>query len=926
MCCVQVDNGTTEKFGTEIALRASFEKAVWKYDLEKQKTFAESLENLESGEEQLGWDGCRPSSWPEFCDTGRAICLCVEGGFGTIGTVLASIENKMPVLVLQGTGRASDLISDSLEIYSKLNSETSAIPAGRSGGSPRNEKMATPQWLRRRQLIEKVLQFPKAPLLLIDEHLKDGQELFDEYQLEAVLPKEKREALPSDKVQKFCNQLQSIAASRMCTTYALWHGAAGLDEAITRCVERSIEQEFVSSKSRTGLELYEQKLAYMAQRGQCAMVEEVLNELKILSAVEGLNSASRKGRESSLPVEREGSRGRETPMKGPICTGLDGSQALPRYEGWHHEVSLPIGMLNRLLHAALVHGQVAVAETALRHGASLDWYDPLLTTQNAEIRTFQSNSASITKEYAPAALPGTPVGVWAELLAGASDRLIGLLSQAGVVPKSSTNEQVLDILEETYRNIVKNVPRCSQRVRAGGFSFTRAQGTSGAWASEDVLLFFFFLLTNRAGLAALFFATCAHNSKDIAMHNALLASLLCRGLAAEVGKHSVGQKIEFEQIAAFYELKASSILRAAHQRSEAHALKALELPLTRSTASTSLDLAIDGCCRQLIAKNSDLCIEAIQRRFYGHGGLLSSIRRINAAFESFLPRQMVPCITAAASKYSALFLGIASIALYFLVPSALPVMWALISPWVIYWVLTRESITAALQCLQKAGYADLVICALIDLFGISYHVLLLLPSYFYILIWPPVCAVIVHALFKNPFFTFFAFMEECLPFVDFFPTATLSCLLQRQEDAHVARQQYSDDNNAEAFLSVDHFILDLLMHTIATYLLTTLLFISPNHSSTMVFLIELLIFVIFLFDELPDILFAGLEEEEEAASSAHDEPALLCADFGSEPSVKRSFRHVRSDPQQRPRWSLWKVFTAGFKIYSQDSRYRQHNT
>jgi len=37
--------------------------------------------------------------------------LVVEGGIGTMKTVMQAVEQKIPVLVLQGSGRAADFIA-----------------------------------------------------------------------------------------------------------------------------------------------------------------------------------------------------------------------------------------------------------------------------------------------------------------------------------------------------------------------------------------------------------------------------------------------------------------------------------------------------------------------------------------------------------------------------------------------------------------------------------------------------------------------------------------------------------------------------------------------------------------------------------------------------------------------------------------------
>ena len=110
-----MDDGSEGKFGTEIELRGQFEACACVADPAAGISIAKQMEKrLDSDSEALGWEGVKfekprnpdakdadashvgathGDAAPEKTQTGEekekslAICLCVEGGPGTIGTV-----------------------------------------------------------------------------------------------------------------------------------------------------------------------------------------------------------------------------------------------------------------------------------------------------------------------------------------------------------------------------------------------------------------------------------------------------------------------------------------------------------------------------------------------------------------------------------------------------------------------------------------------------------------------------------------------------------------------------------------------------------------------------------------------------------------------------------------------------------------------
>ena len=106
----QVDDGGQATFGCEIKLRAAFEKAVCNDDQSGLHSYCDTL-----WKSCTGWDGGQDVIAEARCEQARAVCLCFEGCLNTLQTVKTSIDNGTPVLVIQGSARASDMIADCLE-------------------------------------------------------------------------------------------------------------------------------------------------------------------------------------------------------------------------------------------------------------------------------------------------------------------------------------------------------------------------------------------------------------------------------------------------------------------------------------------------------------------------------------------------------------------------------------------------------------------------------------------------------------------------------------------------------------------------------------------------------------------------------------------------------------------------------------------
>ena len=85
-----VDDGSNNRFGKEIALRGKFEKVICENGVAKKRTRV------------------------------PIVCVMVEGGPGTIDTVRSALINGTPCVVIEGSGRAADVLAYAVYISEKL--------------------------------------------------------------------------------------------------------------------------------------------------------------------------------------------------------------------------------------------------------------------------------------------------------------------------------------------------------------------------------------------------------------------------------------------------------------------------------------------------------------------------------------------------------------------------------------------------------------------------------------------------------------------------------------------------------------------------------------------------------------------------------------------------------------------------------------
>ncbi|CAF5080145.1 unnamed protein product, partial [Rotaria sp. Silwood1] len=101
-----IDDGTRRKYGGEIAFRASLEKAI------SGDFFATRPTTNDDS------DGASSFLQSEQLDRVPVVLLVVEGGPNTVRTVhQAVVQNCIPAVFFEGTGRCCDLFAKAYHLY-----------------------------------------------------------------------------------------------------------------------------------------------------------------------------------------------------------------------------------------------------------------------------------------------------------------------------------------------------------------------------------------------------------------------------------------------------------------------------------------------------------------------------------------------------------------------------------------------------------------------------------------------------------------------------------------------------------------------------------------------------------------------------------------------------------------------------------------
>ena len=102
-----------------------------------------------------------------------------------------------------------------------------------------------------------------------------------------------------------------------------------------------------------------------------------------------------------------------------------------------------------------------------------------------------------------------------------------------------------------------------------------------------------------------------------------------------------------------------------------------------------------------------------------------------------------------------------------------------------------------------------------------------------------------------------ALIEETLPCISMFPTASLTFIWTASSKEESAEE-------GSSYLPIDYFILDAASHLVLTFIMTYFILMEPSIWANVV---ELLIVTAFIFDEAPDILFAGVAVDSTSMAS-----------------------------------------------------------
>ena len=263
---------------------------------------------------------------------------------------------------------------------------------------------------------------------------------------------------------------------------------------------------------------------------------------------------------------------------------------------------------------------------------------------------------------------------------------------------------------------------------------------------------------------------------------------------------------------------------------------------------TPLDLLIRADARDIIRNNTQLCIEAVQKRFYGQGSLVFALQRLNRRIDSVLGWTVTQ---ATADDSSAQSLNEAQAP-----PKIGSNVWRFLAR------LDRlaQSMSSTAEGEPIVTW-KLAACLAVDAVGISSYLFPILPAVFYRYLWPLIAAAVVNYMHRNTCLTLLVLFEELMPLVDLIPSATVGYLLQRQleheqKEADLGYDDVGLEDDREAFVPFDHFALDIISHCVLAYLLTLVL-MSPNSVNT--FCLELLILFFMIMDEIPDIVFGGID-------------------------------------------------------------------
>ena len=356
-------------------------------------------------------------------------------------------------------------------------------------------------------------------------------------------------------------------------------------------------------------------------------------------------------------------------------------------------------------------------------------------------------------------------------------------------------------------------------------------------------LFLCMVLLNRPELARLFWVLDGRKRTASMFQSALLACLLCRNLMKLPYVHQhYHLEAAFAHIASYYENFASRVLFAAHSRNAERTLTAIGQKLQQCRDWSSLDIIVLAECEKLVEHCDSLCIAAVKRRFWGQQDLVSTFPRLYNAWTSGFVEL---CKAIAPSSSSSTSKGFFERKQSFRLRRKSSMKDKKV---------TAESVTN--DDVTDNWWVVFMVCIMIDFVSILHFISPFLPLVVSIL-WAPVSAWMVFYLHGNSLMSCICLIEELVPFLNTFPTATLT-LIWTTGAKGIGPEEDT------AYLPVDYFVLDATSHLALTFTLTHFILLEQSIWANM---LEVLIVMVFIFDEVPDVLFAGVTAHSTSMTS-----------------------------------------------------------
>jgi hypothetical protein len=177
------------------------------------------------------------------------VCVCVEGGPGTIATVYHAVKNLTPVLLVRGSGRAANLLSDAVLAVNGKNDPSAAVRGVTEAAKDLKELLDLLKWS---------FQWPKCQSV---DWMESAKGLWKKYHL-GKIPEEDHKLVEYLKQVGVCAGLKEIddcarsIETEWCTVFDLDGDDAdafALNGAMLECIIRGFtSRERASDPLRGG--------------------------------------------------------------------------------------------------------------------------------------------------------------------------------------------------------------------------------------------------------------------------------------------------------------------------------------------------------------------------------------------------------------------------------------------------------------------------------------------------------------------------------------------------------------------------------------------------------------------------------------------------------------------------------------------------